>query len=116
MLNTLVVCAQMSRYHREHSVGLQGTGQPHLLQISPIFRTIEERLEYRQVRTGQKRDCLPRELLPTNSMHEAFVNIGGIEKQIERCPIAPQAHLSVTINGQKICVALFNPLREGAHQ
>ena len=89
MLNTLVVCAQMSRYHREHSVGLQGTGQPHLLQISPIFRAIEERLENRQVGTRQKRDGLPREFLPANSMHEAFVNFGGVEKQIERCVVAP---------------------------
>src|SRR4051812_40056355 len=64
-------------------VDVEGARGGHLLEVGPVLRAVEERLEHREVGASEKRHLTPAERLPAAVLGEVVVELGGVHEDVD---------------------------------
>jgi hypothetical protein len=69
----------------------------HLLQVGPVLRPIEERLEHGEVAAGKERDVVTGERFPSDALADVCVERRGVEEHVDGRLGPPEACLTVDL-------------------
>src|SRR4051794_33364561 len=89
----VVVGPEVADEHADGAVDVERAGPRHLLEVGPVLGAVEERLEHRQVGAGEERELVAAEVLPAGPRRRLLVELGGVEEDVDRGAVPPQAHL-----------------------
>ena len=90
-----VVGAEVVDEHAGDGLDVERAGCGHLLEVGPILRPVEERLEHGEVAAGEERDVVAGEGFPSDALADVGVERRRAEEHVDGRVGPPEAGLTV---------------------
>ena len=111
-VDALVVRTEVAHQHTDHPIDVQRSCRLHLLQIGPVLRAAEERLEHREIGTRQERQIDAVELLPARARRDLVVELRRVQEDVDGRGLPPQPLLAVTLEQHDVVLVPCDPRRQ----
>jgi hypothetical protein len=103
-LDAFVTGTHVPHEHADNTVEIERPHFHHLLEVGPISCSIEEGLEDRQIIATKEGNLYAREFLKADTGGNFLMKFGGVEKNVDGCPVPPQPNLAIRLRPLDISI------------
>ena len=86
------------------AIGVERARRRHLLEVGPVLRAIEERLEHREVGAPEERHVPAERLRAPTALRDLLVELGGVDEHVDRRLAPPEPDLTVALDAGAVVV------------
>src|SRR5580704_4573283 len=82
-LHAIIIFSEVANQYAEGLIDVESADRNHLLEVGPVLRPVEERLEYGEIGTAQERDAPAAKVVELTTLCRLDVQISRVEGEVD---------------------------------